>query len=152
MKYGSKREPGPAWHYISNLNTFSFRYEHSYTRKQNASNNATYTHGQKFSDFCFCTCQIFKLIFWDCYKMAFCNMNCTKQFITFLILGVNPLRFIQLALRTSLNTKMWCSLSQLIRHQAFKNKWTVKRMNQCVLLMWRIRKIARSDRQTRHAV
>ena len=41
-----------------------------------------YTFGQKFSDF-FRTCQIFKLIFWDCYKnWAFRNMNC-KQFIIF---------------------------------------------------------------------
>ena len=42
----------------------------------------------------FCTGQIFKLLFWDCYKnLAFCNMNCIKQFIIFLIFCVNPLRF-----------------------------------------------------------
>ena len=42
----------------------------------------------------FRTCQIFKFIFWDCYKyVAFCNMNCIKQFISFWNFGVNPLRF-----------------------------------------------------------
>ena len=35
----------------------------------------------------FCTCQIFKLSFRDCYKnLAFCNMKCIKQFIIFLVL------------------------------------------------------------------
>ena len=42
----------------------------------------------------FHTSQIFKLIFWDCYKnVAFCNMNCNKQFINFSNFGVNPFRF-----------------------------------------------------------
>ena len=42
----------------------------------------------------FCTCQSFKLIFWDCYNnLAFCDMNSIKQFINFRNVVVNPLRF-----------------------------------------------------------
>ena len=41
----------------------------------------------------FLTSQIFKLIFWDCYKnVTFCNMNCLKQFINYSYFDVNPLR------------------------------------------------------------
>ena len=41
-----------------------------------------------------CTCQIFKLIFFDCYKnLAYCNaINCV-HFIQFLNFSVNSLRF-----------------------------------------------------------
>ena len=42
----------------------------------------------------FWTCQIFKLIFGDCYRnWAFCNTNCIKQFINFSNFDVDPLRF-----------------------------------------------------------
>ena len=63
----------------------------------------------------------------------------------------------------SLNLKMLCSLSQIIRHHAFKNNWIVNRMkggmwqvdvtfessvimNQWVRILWRISTIVRSDR------
>ena len=62
-----------------------------------------------------CTCQIFKLISWECYKnLAYCNMISLMQFI----------HYLQWALRTSLNAKVWFSL----RHHAFKNKWITNRV------------------------
>ena len=56
--------------------------------------SSMHTLGQKFSDLFSHTSQIFKLIFWDCYKnVALCNLNCNKQFINFSDVGVNPFRF-----------------------------------------------------------
>ena len=41
----------------------------------------------------FCTCQFFKLIFWDRYKnLAICNMNLLSN-LSFFCVCVNPLRF-----------------------------------------------------------
>ena len=78
-----------------------------------------YTPLRKSSRTFSCMCHIFKLIFWYCYKnMAFCNKNCIKQFIYFLIFA--SICYALGALRTSLNPKMRCSHKQIIRHHAFK--------------------------------
>ena len=61
-----------------------------------------YTLGQKFSEF-FCTCQIFKLIFWDCCKnLVFCNTSYIKQFIFFFFKYLCWFVTLQWALRASL--------------------------------------------------
>ena len=71
-----------------------------------------------------CTCQNFKWIFWDCYKiLAYCNDVSLVYFIHFF-----KSQFYPWSLRTSLNAKVRCSPRQIISNNAIQNKWIVNRI------------------------
>ena len=120
------------------LNTYVYsncKYKYKYVNRHclvgnnsHCSTTSVHVPLDKSSQTLSCTSQIIKLIFYDCNKnLTNCKVISCMQFIQFFYFQCQPVS-LQLVLRMSFNTKVRCSLRQMIRHHAFKNNWIVNRI------------------------